>query len=124
MRIVFAGTPDIAATVLQGLLHTEHEIVAVYTQPDRPAGRGRQLTASPVKAIALQQGIPVEQPVSLKSKDDQAALTAYQADLMIVVAYGLLLPQAIFGHATVGVLECPCFLVAALAWCCADPACD
>jgi methionyl-tRNA formyltransferase len=95
MRIVFAGTPDIAATVLRALLQTEHEVVAVYTQPDRPAGRARQLKASPVKMVALDQGIPIEQPSSLKEPQAQARLAHYQCDLMVVVAYGLLLPQAV-----------------------------
>lgn len=95
MRIIFAGTPDIAAIVLEKLLASEHEVVAVYTQPDRPAGRGRQLAASPVKQLAQQHHIPVEQPETFKSPDAQKQLDAYQADLMVVVAYGLLLPQAV-----------------------------
>ena len=95
MKIIFAGTPEIAETVLKKLLTTEHDIIAVYTQPDRPAGRGRQLTASPVKQLALVNTIPVEQPETLKTPEAQAQLASYQADLMIVVAYGLILPQAI-----------------------------
>lgn len=95
MRIIFAGTPDFAASSLNALLETEHEVCAVYTQPDRPAGRGRKLTASPVKQLALHHQIPVEQPENFKNEDDRQRLEQYQADLMIVVAYGLLLPQRI-----------------------------
>lgn len=95
MRIVFAGTPEIAQTVLQKLLSTDHDIIAVYTQPDREAGRGRQLTASPVKQLALAHNIPVYQPLSLKDPAAQAELAALKPDLMIVIAYGLILPQAV-----------------------------
>ncbi len=95
MRIIFAGTPDIAAVVLQTLLTTEHEIVAVYTQPDRPAGRGQHLMPSPVKVLALQYQLPVEQPVGLKSAEIQAQMASYNADLMVVIAYGLILPKAV-----------------------------
>ena len=95
MRILFAGTPDFAVPPLQALLDSPHEVVAVYTQPDRPAGRGRKLRASPVKELALAHDLPVEQPVSLKDPDAQARLAAYRPDLMVVVAYGLILPQAV-----------------------------
>ncbi|MCU7843542.1 MAG: methionyl-tRNA formyltransferase [Candidatus Thiodiazotropha sp. (ex Monitilora ramsayi)] len=95
LRIIFAGTPEFAATALSALLTTEHEVVAVYTQPDRPAGRGRKLQPSPVKQLAVANGIEVRQPAKLRDPDDQAALAALQADLMVVVAYGLLLPQAV-----------------------------
>ncbi|WP_304956590.1 methionyl-tRNA formyltransferase [endosymbiont of Lamellibrachia barhami] len=95
LKIIFAGTPEFAAEALQALLQTEHQIVAVYTQPDRPAGRGRKLMASPVKQLALEHGIEVRQPKSLKGETEQAELAALQADLMVVVAYGLLLPQAV-----------------------------
>ncbi|MEQ5835941.1 methionyl-tRNA formyltransferase [Marinobacter sp. NFXS9] len=95
MRIVFAGTPDFAATALKALLEQDHEVVAVYTQPDRPAGRGRKLTPSPVKQVALDADLPVRQPESLKSADAQAELAAFQSDVMIVAAYGLILPQAV-----------------------------
>jgi methionyl-tRNA formyltransferase len=94
MRIVFAGTPAFAVPSL-GAAHARNEVVAVYTQPDRPAGRGRGLSASPVKLDAVQRGIPVLQPVSLRKASTQAALRALQPDLMIVVAYGLILPQAV-----------------------------
>ncbi len=90
MRIVFAGTPDFAATHLATLLkHGAHEVVAVYTQPDRPAGRGKKLAASPVKQLAEQHSISVYQPLNFRDGQDRAALAALNPDLMIVVAYGL-----------------------------------
>lgn len=95
MKVIFAGTPDFSAVALQSLLDSEHELIAVYTQPDRPAGRGRKLTASPVKALALEYKIPVYQPVSLKDEVAQQELIALRADIMIVVAYGLILPAAV-----------------------------
>nr|WP_298122502.1 methionyl-tRNA formyltransferase [uncultured Pseudoxanthomonas sp.] len=94
MRIVFAGTPAFAVPSLRAA-HAHHEVVAVYTQPDRPAGRGRGLTPSPVKLEAIQRGIPVLQPLSLRRKSAQDALREMQPDVMIVVAYGLILPQAV-----------------------------
>src|SRR5690606_23409316 len=94
MRIVFAGTPEFAVPSLRAAAR-KAEIVAVYTQPDRPAGRGRDLQASPVKLAALELGFPVLQPDSLKSELSRDALRALQPDLMVVVAYGLLLPQAV-----------------------------
>lgn len=99
MRIIFAGTPDFAAVALQALLDQGHQICAVYCQPDRPSGRGKKLVAGPVKQLAIEQGIAVEQPINFKSDAALNQLNAYQADLMIVVAYGLLLPAA--------VLDCP-----------------
>jgi methionyl-tRNA formyltransferase len=95
LKIIFAGTPEFAATHLQALLDSEHEIVAVYTQPDRPAGRGRKLTASPVKALALAHDLPVVQPLTLRDDATQQALAAWQADIMVVVAYGLILPEPV-----------------------------
>ncbi len=94
LRIVFAGTPAFAVPSLQAAMQ-RGEVVAVYTQPDRPAGRGRGVQASPVKLEALQRGIPVLQPDSLKSQISRDALRALKPDLMVVVAYGLLLPQKI-----------------------------
>ncbi len=91
MKLIFAGTPEIAATVLQGLLQSEHEVVAVLTQPDRPSGRGQKLTPSPVKALALEHHLPVLQPLKLS----QDLLKNFEADLMIVVAYGLIIPEAV-----------------------------
>lgn len=95
MNIVFAGTPDFAVPTLQALIASRHRVVAVYTQPDRPAGRGRKLTASPVKALALDHEIPVHQPENFKQAGAIEALTALQPDLLVVVAYGLILPQAV-----------------------------
>lgn len=98
MRIVFAGTPEFAALHLQALLDDSsgnYEIVAVYTQPDRPAGRGKKLTPSPVKALAENHDLPVLQPLSLKDSEQQQILADLNADVMVVVAYGLLLPPTI-----------------------------
>ncbi len=95
LDIIFAGTPDFAREALQALLGSRHRVVAVYTQPDRPAGRGRKLTPSPVKQLAIAHGIPVFQPEKLKSTDEQARLRALHADVMVVVAYGLILPQPV-----------------------------
>ncbi|MFA6120535.1 MAG: methionyl-tRNA formyltransferase [Sideroxydans sp.] len=94
MRVIFAGTPHFAAQALAVLLD-EHEVVAVLTQPDRPSGRGMQLTASPVKQLALQRGIPVLQPATLKTEVAQNEIAALNADVMVVAAYGLILPQAV-----------------------------
>ncbi|QGX39913.1 methionyl-tRNA formyltransferase [Permianibacter aggregans] len=101
-RIAFAGTPEFAAVHLQALLDAGFEPAVVYTQPDRPAGRGQQLQASPVKQLALTHNIPVEQPLSLKLPEAQAQLADYQLDLLIVVAYGLLLPQAVLDTPKLG----------------------
>lgn len=96
MRVIFAGTPDFAARHLDALLQDERfEVVAVYTQPDRPAGRGKKLQPSAVKQRALASQIPVEQPERLKDPEAQQRLAQYQADIMVVVAYGLLLPQVV-----------------------------
>ncbi|WP_018986755.1 methionyl-tRNA formyltransferase [Methylophilus methylotrophus] len=95
MRIIYAGTPEFAVPALQGLIDAGHEIVMVLTQPDRPAGRGMQLKASPVKQLALQHGLRVFQPESLKPAEVQAELAATQADVMIVAAYGLIIPTAV-----------------------------
>ncbi|KRG69344.1 methionyl-tRNA formyltransferase [Pseudoxanthomonas dokdonensis] len=94
MKIVFAGTPAFAVPSLRAA-NARHEVVAVYTQPDRPAGRGRGLTPSAVKQEAIAQGIDVHQPPSLRSREAKQALRALQPDLMIVVAYGLILPQSV-----------------------------
>jgi methionyl-tRNA formyltransferase len=94
-RIIFAGTPQFAVPSLITLLNSKHTVCAVYTQPDRKAGRGRKLQASPVKLIALEHGIDVYQPISLKDTTSQIQLKALQADLIIVVAYGLLLPKTV-----------------------------
>lgn len=105
MRIVFAGTPDFAATALKALLEAGYNLVGVYSQPDRPAGRGRKLMPSPVKQVALDAGIPVFQPVSLKPDDAQQELAALKPDVMIVAAYGLILPKAVLDIPTHGCLN-------------------
>ena len=92
LRIIFAGTPDFAAEALEALIDTSHEIVAVYTQPDRPAGRGRKLKPGPVKRLALEHQLPVLQPASLRAAETIEELRAFDADVMVVAAYGLLLP--------------------------------
>ena len=94
MKIIFAGTPEFAVPSLKMLLDSRHEVCAVYTQPDRPAGRGRQLHISPVKALALTHAIPVFQPLTLKTDEDLQQLMSFGADLMVVVAYGMILTQA------------------------------
>lgn len=105
MRIIFAGTPDFAARHLDALLNSEHDIVAVYTQPDRPAGRGKKLQASAVKTLALAHDIAVQQPQNFKQAEAVSALAAYDADLMIVVAYGLLLPQTVLDAPRLGCIN-------------------
>lgn len=105
LSIIFAGTPEFAAHHLQALIDSEHNIVAVYTQPDRPAGRGKKLTPSPVKKLAQSCDIPVEQPLSLKDAEAQQTLAQYDADVMVVVAYGLLLPQAVLDTPRYGCLN-------------------
>lgn len=105
LRIVFAGTPDFAAKHLAALIASHHDVVAVYSQPDRPAGRGKKLKASEVKTLALEHDLPVYQPHSLKSDDAQAELAALNADVMVVVAYGLLLPKAILDTPRLGCLN-------------------
>ncbi len=105
LNIIFAGTPDFAASSLQVLLDSEHKVCAVYTQPDRPAGRGRKLKASPVKALALTHDIPVLQPKTLRDTHAQAELAAFNADMMIVVAYGLILPSEVLDAPRLGCLN-------------------
>ncbi|MEY4591293.1 MAG: hypothetical protein RIR18_188 [Pseudomonadota bacterium] len=95
MKIIFAGTPEFAAASLDALITAGHEVVLVLTQPDRPAGRGMKLQASPVKQRAEKSGIPVYQPEKLRSPESWAAIQATEADLMVVVAYGIILPQAV-----------------------------
>jgi len=95
LRIVFAGTPEFSVPALEALHAAGHEIVAVYSQPDRPAGRGRTLGTGPVKRRALELGLRVEQPVTLRAEEATTTLQSFAADLMVVVAYGLILPQAV-----------------------------
>ncbi len=102
MRIVFAGTPEFSVPVLRALLDSQHEVIAVYTQPDRRAGRGRKLAASPVKQLAQSAEVSVFQPTNLKDVSDQRELAELNADLMIVVAYGLILPQVILDAPRLG----------------------
>ena len=104
-RIVFAGTPEFAARHLQALLDAGHLIVAVYTQPDRPAGRGHKLLPGPVKQLALQHGLKVLQPASLRDQQAQTELAALEPDLMLVVAYGLILPQAVLDIPRLGCIN-------------------
>ena len=104
MKIIFAGTPDFAATHLQALI-SQHEVVAVYTQPDRPAGRGKKLNASPVKLLAEQNNLPIYQPQSLKDPEQQTILANLQADIMVVVAYGLILPQVVLDAPRLGCIN-------------------
>ncbi|MBE0483000.1 MAG: methionyl-tRNA formyltransferase [Bacterioplanes sp.] len=105
LRLVFAGTPAFAAHHLTALIDSEHEVVGVYCQPDRPAGRGKKEQPCAVKQVALQHGIPVYQPVNFKDEADVAQLHALQADVMVVVAYGLLLPQTVLDAPRFGCLN-------------------
>jgi len=104
VKIIFAGTPKFAASALAALLK-EHQVIAVLTQPDRPAGRGMQLTASPVKQLALQHGLPVLQPKSLKDAAAQQEIAALDADMMVVAAYGLILPKVVLEMPRLGCLN-------------------
>ena len=105
MKILFAGTPAFSVPALQALLDSPHQLVAVYTQPDRPAGRGRRTRAGPVKALAVEAGLPVMQPRSLRGQEEQQQLAGWQADLMVVVAYGLILPQAVLDLPQLGCIN-------------------
>lgn len=105
LKIIFAGTPDFSVAPLKALLDSDHDVIAVYTQPDRPAGRGRQLTPSPVKACALDNNIKVIQPEKLNHADDQQVLIDLQADLMVVVAYGIILPQIVLDAPRLGCIN-------------------
>lgn len=105
LRIAFAGTPEFAAEHLRALLDSHHEVVCVYTQPDRPAGRGRRLTPSPVKALALAHDLAVHQPERLKTPDAYAPLIEADIDVLVVVAYGLILPRAVLDIARMGAIN-------------------
>ena len=110
MKIVFAGTPEFAAQALAALLNTDHEIIAVYTQPDRKAGRGQKLTASAVKQLALEHNLPVYQPLHFKASTEeglaaQQELANLNADVMVVAAYGLILPQTVLDMPKYGCLN-------------------
>lgn len=104
-KIVFAGTPEFALPTLRALIDSEHSVCAVYTQPDRPAGRGRHLTMSPVKELALSENIPVFQPTTLRDTVVQEELKKWQADLMVVVAYGQILPQVVLATPKYGCIN-------------------
>lgn len=104
-KIIFAGTPEFALPTLQALLNSEHDVCMVYTQPDRPAGRGQKLTSSPVKQLAECYQLPVRQPQTLKDSQAQQALAELNADLMVVVAYGLLLPNVVLTAPRLGCLN-------------------
>lgn len=105
LSIVFAGTPAFARDHLQALLQSEHQVVGVLTQPDRPAGRGKKVQHSPVKTLAAAADLPVHQPASLRSDEDRAPLKTWAPDVMVVVAYGLLLPQSVLELPTYGCLN-------------------
>lgn len=105
LKIIFAGTPDFAARHLDALLASEHQVVGVFTQPDRPAGRGNKLTPSPVKLLAQAHDIPVFQPKSLKPEENQHLVADLQVDIMVVVAYGLILPKAVLAMPRLGCIN-------------------
>ena len=105
LNIIFAGTPDFAAQHLQAILNSQHNVIAVYTQPDKPAGRGKKLQASLVKQLAEQNNISVYQPKSLRKEEAQSELKALNADVMVVVAYGLILPKAVLDAPRLGCLN-------------------
>ena len=105
LKICFAGTPSFAAEHLATLITAKHNIVAVYTQPDRPSGRGKKLQPSPVKQVALDNSLIIKQPKSLKLADAQQELAAFAPDLLIVVAYGLILPQEILDIPRLGCIN-------------------
>lgn len=105
LAVVFAGTPDFAVPTLAAILSSRHRLLAVYTQPDRPAGRGRRLTASPVKRLALEQSVAVAQPESWRDPRTVAGLAALEPDVLVVVAYGLILPAAVLAVPRLGCLN-------------------
>ncbi len=105
LRIIFAGTPDFAARHLDALLSSGHQVVGVFTQPDRPAGRGKKLMPSPVKVLAEAHGLPVFQPASLRPQENQQCVADLNADVMVVVAYGLILPKAVLDMPRLGCIN-------------------
>ncbi|RDX37016.1 methionyl-tRNA formyltransferase [Kangiella sp. HD9-110m-PIT-SAG07] len=105
LKVIFAGTPDFAAASLKSLINSKHDVIATYTQPDRQSGRGKKISMSPVKELALEHKIPVEQPINFKSADAQEILADYDADIMVVAAYGLLLPQTILDTPKLGCIN-------------------
>jgi len=121
LKIAFAGTPEFAAVSLDALIKSRHEVVGVLTQPDRPAGRGRKLTASAVKELAVEAGITVLQPSTLRSTEAFQSLTELNADVWVVAAYGLILPVEVLGLPVLGCL--PWISAATLAGRCAHTSC-
>lgn len=105
LRIIFAGTPEFASAHLQAMLDSQHQVIAAYTQPDRPAGRGQKLMPSPVKSLATEHNIPVYQPKSLRNEEARQELASLNADLMVVVAYGLILPQVVLDTPELGCIN-------------------
>ncbi len=105
LNVIFAGTPDFAAKHLAALINSEHNVIAVYCPPDKPAGRGKKVTACATKLLALEHNIPVEQPINFKAINDQQQLAQYDADVMVVVAYGLLLPEVILNAPRLGCIN-------------------
>lgn len=105
LKIIFAGTPDFATEHLKALYASKHQVIAVYTQPDKPAGRGNKLTQSSVKQFALENDLPVFQPKTLRAEDAQQTLNALNADVLVVVAYGLILPKAVLDMPTFGCIN-------------------
>jgi len=105
MKLLFAGTPEFAAVTLEALLRSPHSVAAVYTQPDRPAGRGQKLQCSPVKTLALAYGLPILQPETLRNSEEQARLSAFGADALVVAAYGLILPSAVLSTPKLGCIN-------------------
>jgi methionyl-tRNA formyltransferase len=105
LRIAFAGTPQFAVPALRALLASRHRVVGVLTQPDRPAGRGRELRASPIKLLAQEVDLPLAQPATLKTPEGRAVLHEWSPDLLVVVAYGLILPQAVLDRPRFGCLN-------------------
>ncbi|GGI88527.1 methionyl-tRNA formyltransferase [Legionella impletisoli] len=105
LKIVFAGTPEFALPSLSALWNSHHHLIAVYTQPDRPAGRGRKLQASPVKEWAINQNIPVYQPLNFKRQEEIETLAALAPDVMVVIAYGLLLPCSVLAIPRLGCIN-------------------
>ena len=105
LRVIFAGTPDFAAQSLQALLDSQHEVIAVYTQPDRRSGRGKKITASAVKQLAQSHDIPVVQPLNFKTQDDISELADFNADIMVVVAYGIILPISVLKTPPLGCIN-------------------
>lgn len=105
LRIIFAGTPDFAARHLDALLSSGHQVVGVFTQPDRPAGRGKKLMPSPVKVLAEEHSLPIFQPASLRPQENQQLVADLNADVMVVVAYGLILPKAVLDMPRLGCIN-------------------